>query len=81
MLFITITEIPGCPDPNHGAFLTQLVDLLTREMASAGGSLPAELTNSANMSLDEKAIRWKVITADKNDDKVSCGLSVLTLEN
>ena len=40
-------------------------------MASAGGSLPAELTNSANMSLEEKAIRWKVITADRDGDKVN----------
>ena len=64
-------EIPGCPAPNHGAFLTQLVGLLAREMASAGGSLPAELTNSANMSLEEKAIRWKVITADRDGDKVN----------
>ncbi|XP_067941574.1 SPARC-related modular calcium-binding protein 2-like isoform X2 [Watersipora subatra] len=63
-----LREIPGCPSPNHGAFLRQLVDLLSIEMAAAG-DLPDELTDSANMSLEEKAVRWKAITADRNNDQ------------
>lgn len=73
---VFIAEIPGCPSPNHGSFLTQLVDLLTREMAAAGGALPPSLTSSANLSLEEKAVLWKAITADKNNDEV-CLLHIL----
>lgn len=45
-------------------------------MAAAGGQLPPELASNAEMSLEEKSVRWKFLSVDRNDDDVS---RVLTL--
>lgn len=71
-------EIPGCPAPHHGAFLQQLTDLLSKEMASNGGQLPTELASNAQMSLEEKSVRWKFLSVDRNGDEVSIGFSNLS---
>lgn len=64
-------EIPGCPSPHHESFLSQLTDVLSKEMAASGGQLPIEIASDANMTLEEKSVRWKFMSADRDNDEVS----------
>mgnify|MGYP001793156503 CR=1 FL=1 len=40
-------------------------------MAASGGQLPIEIASDANMTLEEKSVRWKFMSADRDNDEVS----------